>query len=179
MAYRYSNVEYTEMVRMLARCDDNVSKACRQYAIRFPNIPTPRCVTMLAATQRLRDYGEFRHAIRDSGRPPRHTSGINLAMSHSLGLLLMMPKMMCGEVALCRICEEFYSEIARAKTNIIWQSSHDKISKRKWKNILRLLDTNFQNMSASGIFPINASLIVQFFKTITTYTIIVLQFRFL
>lgn len=61
------------MVRMLARCDDNVSEACRQYAIRFPNIPTPSRVTMLAATQQLRDYGQFRNAIRDSGRPPRHT----------------------------------------------------------------------------------------------------------
>ncbi|KAL4718787.1 hypothetical protein ACJJTC_002899 [Scirpophaga incertulas] len=74
MAYQYSNVEYTEMVRMLARCDDNVSEACRQYAIRFPNLRTPSHVTMLAATQRLRDYGQFRaNTMRDSGRPPTHT----------------------------------------------------------------------------------------------------------
>ncbi|KAL4709747.1 hypothetical protein ACJJTC_005550 [Scirpophaga incertulas] len=74
MAYQYSNVEYTEMVRMLARCDDNVSEACRQYAIRFPNLRTPSHVTMLAATQRLRDYGQFRaNTMRDSGRPPMHT----------------------------------------------------------------------------------------------------------
>ncbi|KAL4705314.1 hypothetical protein ACJJTC_019000 [Scirpophaga incertulas] len=62
------------MVRMLARCDDNVSEACRQYAIRFPNLRTPSHVTMLAATQRLRDYGQFRaNTMRDSGRPPTHT----------------------------------------------------------------------------------------------------------
>lgn len=73
MAYRYSNVEYTEMVRMLARCDDNVSEACRQYAARFPNLRTPARETMLAATQRLRDYGQFQHRMRDSGRPPRRT----------------------------------------------------------------------------------------------------------
>lgn len=71
--YQYSNVEYTEMVRILARCNDNVSEACRQYAMQFPNVPTPSRVTMLAATQRLRDYGQFRSALRDSGRPPRHT----------------------------------------------------------------------------------------------------------
>ncbi|KAL4702094.1 hypothetical protein ACJJTC_018034 [Scirpophaga incertulas] len=59
---------------MLARCDDNVSEACRQYAIRFPNLRTPSHVTMLAATQRLRDYGQFRaNTMRDSGRPPTHT----------------------------------------------------------------------------------------------------------
>lgn len=28
---------------------------------------------MLAATQRLRDQGQFRNLIRDSGHPPRHT----------------------------------------------------------------------------------------------------------
>lgn len=61
------------MVRMLARCDDNVSEACRQYAIRFPNVRIPNRGTMLAATQRLRDHGQFRNPIRDSGRPPRHT----------------------------------------------------------------------------------------------------------
>lgn len=61
------------MVRMLARCDDNVSEACRQYAIRFPNVRIPSRETMLAATQRLRDHGQFRNPIRDSGRPPRHT----------------------------------------------------------------------------------------------------------
>lgn len=58
------------MVRMLARCNDNVSEACRQYAITFPNVPTPNRETMLAATQRLRDYGQFRNILRDSGRPP-------------------------------------------------------------------------------------------------------------
>jgi hypothetical protein len=73
MAYRYSNIEYTEMVRMLGKCDDNVSEACRQYAIRFPNLPTPSHRTMLAATQRLRDYGQFQHRMRDSGRPPMRT----------------------------------------------------------------------------------------------------------
>ncbi|XP_047038976.1 uncharacterized protein LOC124643893 [Helicoverpa zea] len=74
MAYKYSNVEYTEMVRMVARCDDNVLEACRQYAIRFPKIPTPSRATMQAATQRLRECGQFRHALNESGgRPPRHT----------------------------------------------------------------------------------------------------------
>ncbi|XP_063899173.1 uncharacterized protein LOC110380711 isoform X2 [Helicoverpa armigera] len=73
MAYKYSNVEYTEMVRMVARCDDNVLEAQRQYAIRFPKIPTPSRVTMQAATQRLRECGQFRHALNESGRPPRHT----------------------------------------------------------------------------------------------------------
>ncbi|XP_046977560.1 uncharacterized protein LOC124543371 [Vanessa cardui] len=61
------------MVRILAKCDDNVSEACHQYAIKFPNVPTPSRVTMLAATQRLRDYGQFRSPLRDSGRPPRRT----------------------------------------------------------------------------------------------------------
>lgn len=31
MAFRYSNVEYTEMVRTLARCEDNVELACRVF----------------------------------------------------------------------------------------------------------------------------------------------------
>lgn len=61
------------MVRMLAGCDDNVAEACRRYAIQFPNVPTPSRVTMLAATQRLRDHGQFRNVLRDTGRPPRHT----------------------------------------------------------------------------------------------------------
>lgn len=58
---------------MLARCDDNVSLACREYAIRFPNSRRPCYETMLSATQRLRDHGQFRPRSSDRGRPPTHT----------------------------------------------------------------------------------------------------------
>lgn len=73
MPYRYTNIEYTEMVRVLARCGDNVREACREYARLFPNLPTPSTRTMLGATQRLRDHGQFQPRSSDSGRPPRHT----------------------------------------------------------------------------------------------------------
>ncbi|CAG4958192.1 unnamed protein product [Colias eurytheme] len=38
----------------------------------YPNLPIPSRETMLAATQRLRDYGKFQHRM-DSGRRPRRT----------------------------------------------------------------------------------------------------------
>lgn len=58
MAFRYSNIQYTEMVRTLARCDDNVELACRVFNERHSTRVSAR--TMLGATQRLRDSGTFR-----------------------------------------------------------------------------------------------------------------------
>lgn len=58
MSFRYTNVQYCEMVRMLARCGDNVNLAVRQFREEFGISVSNR--TMLAATQRLRDYGSFR-----------------------------------------------------------------------------------------------------------------------
>lgn len=58
MAFRYTNVQYTEMVRTLAVCGDNVALACRTFNERFGTRVDNR--TMLAATQRLRDHGSFR-----------------------------------------------------------------------------------------------------------------------
>lgn len=58
MAFRFTNVQYCEMVRMLARCNDNVSLAVRCYQEQFGVSVSNE--TMLAATQRLRDYGTFR-----------------------------------------------------------------------------------------------------------------------
>lgn len=57
MAFRYTNIQYTEMVRTLARCLDNVALACREFNDRFGTTVSAR--TMLAATQRLRDSGTF------------------------------------------------------------------------------------------------------------------------
>ncbi|CAK1583309.1 unnamed protein product [Parnassius mnemosyne] len=73
MAYRYSNIEYTEMVRILAICNDNDSEACREYSRRFPNSRAPSYATMLGTTQRLRDYGQFQPVSIDRGRPPWRT----------------------------------------------------------------------------------------------------------
>lgn len=58
MSFQYSNVEYTEMVRILAQCDDNVALACRTFNNRYGTSVSHR--TMLGATQRLRDHGTFR-----------------------------------------------------------------------------------------------------------------------
>lgn len=57
MAFRYTNIQYTEMVRTLARCLDNVALACREFNARYGCSVSAR--TMLAATQRLRDSGTF------------------------------------------------------------------------------------------------------------------------
>lgn len=58
MAFRYTNIQYCEMVRMLARCNDNVSLAVRRFQEEFGVSVSNG--TMSAATQRLRDYGTFR-----------------------------------------------------------------------------------------------------------------------
>lgn len=58
MAFRYTNVQYCEMVRMLARCNDNVNLAVRRFREEFGVSVSNG--TMSAATQRLRDYGTFR-----------------------------------------------------------------------------------------------------------------------
>lgn len=57
MSFRYTNVQYTEMVRTLAKCDDNVALACRTFNARYGTSVDRR--TMLGATQRLRDFGTF------------------------------------------------------------------------------------------------------------------------
>lgn len=58
MSFRYTNVQYTEMVRTLARSDDNVALACRIFNATYGTSVDRR--TMLSATQRLRDHGTFR-----------------------------------------------------------------------------------------------------------------------
>ncbi|CAG5039003.1 unnamed protein product [Parnassius apollo] len=58
MSFQYSNVQYTEMVRTLAQCGDNVALACSTFNQRYGTRIDRR--TMLAATQRLRDHGTFR-----------------------------------------------------------------------------------------------------------------------
>lgn len=58
MSFQYTNVQYTEMVRTLAMCGDNVALACRTFNQRYGTRVDRR--TMLAATQRLRDHGMFR-----------------------------------------------------------------------------------------------------------------------
>lgn len=58
MSFRYTNAQYTEMVRTLAKCDDNVALACRTFNARYGTSVDRR--TMLGATQRLRDFGTFR-----------------------------------------------------------------------------------------------------------------------
>lgn len=60
MAHQYTNVEFSEMVRILAQCNDNVLLAQRRYVLNFPNRRRPSRATILAATQRLRDFGQFR-----------------------------------------------------------------------------------------------------------------------
>lgn len=57
ISFQYSNVQYTEMVRTLALCGDNVALACRTFNQRYGTRVVRR--TMLAATQRLRDHGTF------------------------------------------------------------------------------------------------------------------------
>lgn len=58
MSFRYTNIQYAEMVRSLAQCHDNVALACRTFNNRYGTNVDRR--TMLAATQRLRDHGTFR-----------------------------------------------------------------------------------------------------------------------
>ncbi|KAJ8724058.1 hypothetical protein PYW07_008038 [Mythimna separata] len=72
MAFRYSNIQCTEMVRTLARCDDNVELACRVFNERHGTRVSAR--TMLGATQRLRDFGTFRpNTALDRGTNVRST----------------------------------------------------------------------------------------------------------
>lgn len=67
MSFRYTNVQYTEMVRTLAQCGDNVALACRTFNDRHGTSVDRR--TMLGATQRLRDFGTFRpNTAIDRGR---------------------------------------------------------------------------------------------------------------
>lgn len=61
MAFRYTNAQYCEMVRTLARCNDNVNAAVRSYQEQFGI--TVSNGTMAAATQRLRDHGAFRPSM--------------------------------------------------------------------------------------------------------------------
>lgn len=61
MAFPFTNVQYLEMVRILAVCNDNVNEACRVYLERFGVRVSNR--TMLGVTQRLREYGNFRPPI--------------------------------------------------------------------------------------------------------------------
>lgn len=77
MPFRYTNVQYCEMVRTLARCNDNVNLAVQrfqeEYGIAVSN------ATMLAATQRLRDYGAFRPPMlveRDVQRNPNFEEAV-------------------------------------------------------------------------------------------------------
>lgn len=55
------------MVRMLARCGDNVNLAVRRFQEEFGVSVSHR--TMLAATQRLRDHGTFTPRSMDRGGP--------------------------------------------------------------------------------------------------------------
>ena len=72
MAFRYTNIQYTEMVRTLARCDDNVELARRVFYERYGCRVSAR--TMLSATQRLRDSGTFRpNTALDRGTNVRNT----------------------------------------------------------------------------------------------------------
>lgn len=80
--YEYSNVEYFAMVRLYAVSGNNMNEARRRYAapehlqsLRMQGILSPQvpaASTILAATQHLLDFGQFRvpsHAT-DRGRPP-------------------------------------------------------------------------------------------------------------
>lgn len=60
------------MVRTLAIAGDNVSAAVRLYAETFPQRRPPSWRTMLGATQRLRDYGQFNHPTADRHPDPRY-----------------------------------------------------------------------------------------------------------
>lgn len=64
----YTNVQFTEMVRLYAISGNNVSRTRRLYAEMFPGQNVPNRETVLAATQRLRLYGQFTVPAHAQGR---------------------------------------------------------------------------------------------------------------
>ncbi|KAF9800092.1 hypothetical protein SFRURICE_016969 [Spodoptera frugiperda] len=95
----------------------------------------------------------------------------NMVLSQSVGLVLMIPKMLFEEIFLFVTCESFYIEVEKADRIITRKLTHDTKAKRKWKNMKRVINTYFQKMSAFKVFVIDATFILDYFETITTYTV--------
>lgn len=67
MTENYSNIELVEMVRLCAISGNNLRQAVEMFVEMFPGRPRSSRAIMLAATQRLRDHGQF--------NMPRHAQG--------------------------------------------------------------------------------------------------------
>lgn len=52
-------------------------------------------------------------------------------------------------------------------------------SKRVWKNLYRTTQVEFEKLSASGVFVVDATTLLHFCNLVTTYIIVLLQFAFL
>ncbi|PZC77110.1 hypothetical protein B5X24_HaOG203727 [Helicoverpa armigera] len=100
-------------------------------------------------------------------------------ISHSIGVLIWLTKVASVELGLCLACEAFYKELKKARSNVVIKLSHELPSKKVWKNIFRVLHSDFDKMSACGLFSVDAATLLNFCNLVATYTIVMLQFAFL
>ncbi|PZC77114.1 hypothetical protein B5X24_HaOG203731 [Helicoverpa armigera] len=100
----------------------------------------------------------------------------HLIISHIAAITTYLSKIVLVEIPLCVACEEFYTLSAQTRRIASLKASHDLSTKRIWKNIQRVIDTDFQKLCVCGLFDLDAVTMVKFCFVITTYTIVSLQF---